>query len=351
MWEDKDKHTQIKDLGEIGLIERLTEKFTIQHESTIKGVGDDAAVIDHKHKKTLVSTEVFLEGIHFDLVYMPLHHLGYKCVVAAISDICAMQGKPSQIFVSLGISNKFTVELIEEIYMGIRIACQNYEIDLAGGDTAPSRQGLVINVTAVGSANKSELTYRNGANVNDLVCVTGDLGGAYLGLNLLEREKKVFIETPGAQPKLEGYDYILQRQLRPEARTDVIKMLGDLKVRPSSMMDVSDGLASEMLHICNASNKGCKIFENKLPIDEKAKKQALEFNLDPTICALNGGEDYELVFTLPQKHYDKIDKNPDISIIGHITEPAENCKLITNSGNEHRLKAQGWEIYEQREQQ
>lgn len=351
MWEGKDQHTQIKDIGEIGLIERLTEKFQLRQSSSLKGVGDDAAVIDHKHKKTLVATELFLEGVHFDLMYTPLHHLGYKCVVGAISDICAMNGYPSQICVSIGVSNKFTVDLLEEVYMGIRIACENYEIDLVGGDTSPSHHGLVISVTAMGYANKSSLIYRDGAKQNDLVCVTGDLGGAFMGLTLLEREKKVYMDQPTTQPKLEGYDYILKRQLRPEARTDMVKMFEDTKIKPSAMMDVSDGLSSEMLHICNSSNKGCRIFENRLPIDDNAKKQAVDFNLDPTMCVLNGGEDYELVFTLPQQYYKQVENNPDITIVGHITEPADQCKLVTNSGNEYRLKAQGWEMYENRRQQ
>lgn len=342
---DNKERTDIQQLGEFGLINHLTQHIKITHASTLKGVGDDAAVLDCKENKMLISTDLLLEGIHFDLAYTPLKHLGYKAIQVNISDIYAMNGLASQVTVSVGLSSKFPLEAVEELYEGMYVACEKYGVDIVGGDTSASKQGLVISITAIGSAAEADIVYRNGAEEGDLICVSGDLGGAYLGLQLLEREKMVYLENPNIQPDLEGKDYIVERQLKPEARRDVVELLKEIGVKPTAMIDVSDGLASELLHICKQSNKGCNLYEEKIPIDPMTYDTAREFNLDPTVCALSGGEDYELLFTVKQADYDKIKFKMDISIIGYITEPAAGCNLITKSGNVHSITAQGWNAF------
>ncbi|SKB72901.1 thiamine-phosphate kinase [Daejeonella lutea] len=341
MFENKGR-TEIEQLGEFGLIEHLTKNFELKNNSSLKGIGDDAAVVNFEGKKALFSTDLLLEGIHFDLAYTPLKHLGYKAVQVNLSDIYAMNGTATQITVSIGLSSKFPLEAVEELYQGISVACEKYGIDLVGGDTSASKQGLVISVTSIGYADEKDICYRNGANEGDLLCVSGDLGGAYIGLQLLEREKGIFLENPNIQPDLEGKDYIVERQLKPESRKDIVEALKVMKVKPTSMIDISDGLASEILHICKQSNKGCNIYEEKIPIDPMTYDTARDFGIDPTVCALNGGEDYELLFTIKQADFEKIKNNPDISIIGHITEPASGCNLISKSEKVHPIKAQGW---------
>src|SRR5690554_140446 len=341
MFENKET-SSLTELGEFGLIAYLTNSVELKNDSTVKGIGDDAAVLDFSGKKTLISTDLLLEGIHFDLRYVPLKHLGYKAVQVNLSDIYAMNGMATQITIAIGLSSKFPLEAVEEIYAGALLACQKYQVDLVGGDTSSSAQGLVLSITSIGYAREEKIAYRNGAQIGDLLCVSGDLGGAYMGLQLLEREKAVFLENPNIQPDLEGKDYIVERQLKPEARRDIVLLLEDMDIKPTSMIDISDGLASEILHICKASDKGCKLYEEGIPIDPMTYDTAREFHLDPTLCALSGGEDYELLFTVSQTHYDKIKNSMDISIIGHITEPAEGCHLISKSGNVHPLKAQGW---------
>jgi thiamine-monophosphate kinase len=344
MFENKGT-TNLEQLGEFGLIDHLTKDNKTHHASTLKSVGDDAAVVDAGNKKVLVSTDMLLEGIHFDLAYTPLKHLGYKAIQVNLSDIYAMNGTPQQVTVSIGMSSKFSLEAIEELYAGIYLACDKYNIDLIGGDTSSSKQGLVLSVTVLGYADENDIVYRNTANEGDLICVSGDLGGAYTGLQLLEREKLVYLENPNIQPDLEGKDYIVERQLKPEARKDVIDLLRSIEVKPTAMIDVSDGLASEILHICKQSNKGCNLYEEKIPLDPMTYETAREFNLDPTVCALSGGEDYELLFTVKQADYDKIKFQMDISIIGHITEPSAGCNLVTKSGVVHALTAQGWNAF------
>jgi thiamine-monophosphate kinase len=342
---DNKETTNIEQLGEFGLINHLTKNIKITQKSTLKGVGDDAAVLDFSDKKTLISTDLLLEGIHFDLAYTPLKHLGYKAIQVNLSDIYAMNGTASQVTVSIGMSSKFPLEAVEELYEGIYLACEKYDVDLVGGDTTSSKQGLVISVTSIGYADEKDIVYRDGAEEGDLICVSGDLGGAYTGLQLLEREKLIYLENPNIQPDLEGKDYIVERQLKPEARKDIIDLLRDIEVKPTAMIDVSDGLASEILHICKQSNKGCNLYEEKIPLDPMTFDTAREFNLDPTVCALSGGEDYELLFTVKQADYDKIKFKMDITIIGYITEPSAGCNLITKAGNSHPLKAQGWNAF------
>jgi len=344
MFENTEK-TGIENLGEFGLIDHLTKNIKLTQKSTVKGVGDDASVLDFKDKKVLVSTDMLLEGIHFDLAYTPLKHLGYKAIQVNLSDIYAMNGIASQVTVSIGISSKFPLEAVEELYEGIYLACNNYNVDLIGGDTSSSKQGLVISVTSIGYADEKAIVYRSGAEEGDLICVSGDLGGAYTGLQLLEREKLVYLENPNIQPDLEGKDYIVERQLKPEARKDIIELLKEIEVKPTAMIDISDGLASEILHICKQSNKGCNLYEDKIPLDPMTYETAREFNLDPTVCALSGGEDYELLFTVKQADYDKIKFKMDITIIGYITEPSAGCNLVTKAGNLHPLKAQGWNAF------
>lgn len=344
MFDNIDK-TDINELGEFGLIKHLTQAVELTQESTHKGIGDDAAVMDFTGYKTLISTDLLLENVHFDLRYVPLKHLGYKAVQVNLSDIYAMNGIASQITFSIGLSSKFPLEAVEEIYEGALIACKKFGVDLVGGDTSASAQGLVISVTSIGYAKEDKIAYRSGAKEGDLLCVSGDLGGAYVGLQLLEREKQIYLENPNIQPDLEGKDYIIERQLKPEARKDVVELLKHLDITPTSMIDISDGLASEILHICNASNVGCKLYEDKIPLDPMTYETAREFGLDPTVCALNGGEDYELLFTIPQADYDKVKGQLDISVIGYITEVNAGREMISKSNNVHEIKAQGWNAF------
>jgi thiamine-monophosphate kinase len=344
MFDNIDK-TDINELGEFGLIKHLTQAVELTQESTNKGIGDDAAVMDFTGYKTLISTDLLLENVHFDLRYVPLKHLGYKAVQVNLSDIYAMNGIASQITFSIGLSSKFPLEAVEEIYEGALIACKKFGVDLVGGDTSSSAQGLVISVTSIGYAKEDKIAYRSGAKEGDLLCVSGDLGGAYVGLQLLEREKQIYLENPNIQPDLEGKDYIIERQLKPEARKDVVELLKHLDITPTSMIDISDGLASEILHICNASNVGCKLYEDKIPLDPMTYETAREFGLDPTVCALNGGEDYELLFTIPQADYDKVKGQLDISVIGYITEVNAGREMISKSNNVHEIKAQGWNAF------
>jgi thiamine-monophosphate kinase len=345
-----EKRTELSDLGEFGLIDRLTAGFEKQNSSTIFGVGDDAAVLErNKTEYTLISTDYLLEGIHFNLMYTPLKHLGYKAVAVNVSDICAMNGTAEQITVSLAISNRFPLEAIEELYEGIKLACETFKVDLVGGDTSSSSSGLCMSITVIGRVKKSDVVYRSGAKEHDLLCVSGDLGGAYMGLQILEREKEVFNANPNIQPDLDGHDYIVGRQLKPEARADVLKILEELKVKPTSMIDISDGLASEVMHLCKASNVGCHLYDEKIPIDAKTSMTAIEFNVNPNTAALNGGEDYELLFTVKQADYEKVGANPNITIIGHITHAQDGCYLIDKSGAAVELKAQGWQHFSQQE--
>jgi thiamine-monophosphate kinase len=337
------ERTELSSLGEFGLIKHLTQFIEIKNESTIKGIGDDAAVIDYKGKQTVVSTDMLVEGVHFDLAYVPLKHLGFKSVSVNLSDIYAMNATPKQITISLAISNRFSVEAMEELYAGFMMACAKHNVDIIGGDTTTSKSGLVISITAIGEAESDELVFRNGAKEGNLLCVTGDLGAAYVGLQLLEREKQIFLESPGVQPDLEGNDYILERQLKPEARKDIPVLLKKLEVKPTSMIDISDGLASEILHITSQSNVGCNLYEEKIPIDPSTYNMAREFNMDPTICSLNGGEDYELLFTIDAADFPKIKANPDITVIGHITASKDGVNLITKGGTSITLTAQGWD--------
>lgn len=337
--------TELSSLGEFGLIKHLTQFIEIKNESTIKGIGDDAAVIDYKNKQTVVSTDMLVEGVHFDLAYMPLKHLGFKSVSVNLSDIYAMNATPKQITISLAISNRFSVEALEELYAGFMMACKKHHVDIIGGDTTTSKSGLVISITAIGEAESTEIIYRNTAKEGDLLCVTGDLGAAYVGLQLLEREKKIFMESPGVQPDLEGNDYILERQLKPEARKDIPVLLKKLEVKPTAMIDISDGLASEILHITTQSELGCNLYEEKIPIDPSTYNMAREFNLDPTMCALSGGEDYELLFTIDQADFPKVKANPDITVIGHLTNSKEGVNLISKAGTSIPLTAQGWDSF------
>jgi len=336
------ERTEISTLGEFGLIKHLTDKFKIINTSTIKGVGDDAAVLDYKDKQVLVTTDLLLEGIHFDLVYTPLKHLGYKAAVVNFSDIYAMNGQPKQITVSIGVSKRFSVEDLTAIYDGIKLACEHYGVDLVGGDTSASLTGLAISITCIGAGEKDKIVYRNGAKNNDLICVSGDLGSAYMGLQLLEREKIVFSANSETQPDFEGKDYILQRQLKPEARKDIVKLLAEKGVVPTAMMDISDGLSSELMHICSQSNTGCRIYEDKIPINYQAAVMAEELNMSIVTAALNGGEDYELLFTASLEDYDKIITMEGVGIIGHMTKPELGLHLVGREGEEIQIQAQGW---------
>lgn len=336
------KNTSIASLGEFGLIDRLTENWPSFQPSTLKGIGDDAAVIAAGDQVLVVTTDLLLEGIHFNLMYTPLKYLGYKAVVVNLSDVYAMNALPKQITVSLGISSRFTLEMVEELYQGIRAACEKYQVDLAGGDTSSSLTGMVISITALGTAARGEVTYRSGASPNDLLCVSGDLGGAYMGLQLLERENEVFKVNPQMKPKLEGFDYILQRQLKPEARYDIPGIFKNLDIRPTSMIDISDGLSSEILHLCKASGVGCRLHEDKIPYDEQTRDMALEMNINPLVAALNGGEDYELLFTIPIADFDKVKNDTDITVIGHMTRPEDGAMLVTGAGALIPLVAQGF---------
>ena len=335
------QRTEIASLGEFGLIDHLTKNNEIKQSSTILSIGDDAAVIDHGGMQTVISTDLLVEGIHFDLSYTPLKHLGYKSVVVNISDIYAMNATPTQIVLSIAISNKFSVEALDEFYDGVYAACEKYNVDLVGGDTTTSQRGFVISVTAIGEVAQNKFVKRDGAKPNDLICVSGDLGAAFLGLTILERERKIFEQT-GAQPDLENQTYILGRMLKPEARKDVVDYFAEHNIMPTSMMDISDGLSSELLHICKQSNVGCVLHEEKIPFNEDMKDFAYKLELDPTACALSGGEDYELLFTISQADYEKINENNGLSVIGFITEASEGKNIITRGGNKHELVAQGW---------
>ena len=353
MQDNSTPRTELERLGEFGLINFLTKNIILKQNTTLKGVGDDAAVLSFEaNKKCIITTDMLVEGVHFDLSYVPLKHLGYKAVMVNISDLAAMNAMPRQITVSIALSNRFSLEAVDELYQGIYLACEKSNVDVVGGDTTSSTSGLIISVTAIGEAIENELVYRDGARENDLIVVSGDLGAAYVGLQLLEREKDVYLSSnKQVQPDLEGHDYILERQLKPEARTDINELLKKLEVLPTSMIDVSDGLSSEMLHICTASVKGCNLYEEKIPIDPTTYNTAREFNLDPTVCALNGGEDYELLFTIDLKDFDKIKGNPNFTVIGHMTEQAQGCNLITKSGALYPLTAQGWNALQESEKE
>jgi thiamine-monophosphate kinase len=338
------ERTEIGTLGEFGLISEITKGLEVKREETLLGIGDDAALLKMKEGyQTLVSTDLLCEGIHFDLTYSPLKHLGYKAVVVNLSDICAMNGVPTQVVVGLALSNRFSVEAVKELYGGVRLACERYGVDLVGGDTTSSNSGLMLSVTALGQVKPDQVTLRNGATAGDLLVVSGELGGAYMGLQILEREKLVFKEAPGAQPELDGHEELLERQLKPEARTDVVEELAKLELLPTAMIDISDGLASEALHIAAQSGCGVRLYEEKIPMAEKMYDAARDFNLDPTMCALSGGEDYELLFTVPQERFEDIRNHPMFSIVGHLTEDQEDRALITRNGMETELKAQGWD--------
>jgi thiamine-monophosphate kinase len=336
------QRTEIQTIGEFGLIDRLAAKNITRQKSTRKSIGDDAAVIDHQGFQTVVSTDLLMEGIHFDLAYTPLKHLGYKAVIVNISDIYAMNATPTQITVSIALSNRFPIEAVEELYEGIYLACERYNVDLVGGDTTSSKSGLVISVTAIGQGEKDKLVYRNGAKVGDLICITGELGGAYLGLQLLEREKQIWLELPGVQPDLEDQTYLIERILKPEARKEMIEMFAENKLIPTAMMDISDGLASELFHICKQSGVGAFLEETGIPMHNDAKMQALKFQIDPLSCALSGGEDYELLFTIDPKDLDKVKFLPDIYIAGEIVDAKDGVTLHTNGGRVVPITAQGW---------
>jgi thiamine-monophosphate kinase len=342
MQENKAQGTDISTLGEFGLIKHLTKNIKLKHTSTHVGIGDDAAVLDYQNKKTVVTTDLLLEGIHFDLMYTPLKHLGYKAIAVNVSDIYAMNALPKQVTVSIAISKRFTIEAMEEFYEGINLACETYNVDLVGGDTTSSLTGLCISVTAIGEADADQLAYRSGAKENDLICVSGNLGAAFAGLQLLEREKRVYDSNPAMQPDLTGHDYILERQLKPEARKDIYERLQEAKIVPTSMIDISDGLSSDIMHICEESKVGCQIYEEKIPVDYETHKMAEELNMNYSTFSLNGGEDYELLFTVPLDQFDAIEKIEDVKIIGHITDISKGKYLVTRDGVEIELQAQGW---------
>lgn len=339
------ERTEINDLGEFGLIDHLTRNIELQNVSSVLGVGDDAAVIDHFGKQTVISTDMLLEGVHFDLAYTPLRHLGYKSVIVNLSDIYAMNATPTQITMSVAFSNRFSLEALDEFYEGVYAACERYGVDLIGGDTSTSQKGFVISVTAIGEVTPDTYVKRSTAQKGDLLCCSGDLGAAYVGLLFLEREKRIYLENPKIQPDLEGESYVIGRLLKPEARKEIIEFLAESNIRPTSMMDISDGLSSEILHICQDSNLGCRLYEDKIPIAEEMKRAAFKFEIDPTACALSGGEDYELLFTLPQSEYEKLVLNEQISVIGYMTDAAEGAKIITKGGGLHNITAQGWNAF------
>ncbi len=342
MAEQEEKFTSLESLGEFGLIDHLTQNFPLRNASSIKGIGDDCAVIENLSGQTVISTDALVEGVHFDLTYVPPRHLGYKAVIVNLSDVYAMNAMPKQILVTMAVSNRFGVEFLNELYEGMRLACEEHEVDLIGGDTTSSYSGLMLSLTVIGEAEEADITYRSGAKKNDLIVVSGDLGAAYLGLQLLEREKAVFKEDPNMQPQLKGYEYLLQRQLRPEARRDIPEILKGLDVKPTSMIDISDGLSSEILHLCKHSKVGAKLFEDKIPIDPKVYEVCEEFNLTTTTVALNGGEDYELLFTIDLSDHDKIKANPNLTVIGHISDESDGAQLVTRDGQFMPLTAQGW---------
>ena len=340
-----EERTEISQLGEFGLIDHLTKNIELKQASSLLGVGDDAAVIDHFGKQTVITTDLLLEGVHFDLMYTPLKHLGYKSVVVNLSDIYAMNATPTQILMSVGISNRFSVEAMTEFYEGVYAACEKYGVDLIGGDTTASQKGFMISVTAIGEVAPDKYVKRSTAQKGDLLCVSGDLGAAYVGLLFLEREKKIYLESPGVQPDLEGEAYVVGKLLKPEARKDIIEFLDDAEVRPTSMMDISDGLSSEILHLCKQSQLGCVLYEDKLPIAEPMRNAAFKFEIDPTACALSGEEDYELLFTVSQADYEKLLLSEQISVVGYMTEPEQGAHILTKGGGKHAITAQGWNHY------
>jgi thiamine-monophosphate kinase len=343
MIEDKTpQRTSISQLGEFGLIDHLTKHFDIKQPSTLKSIGDDAAVLNFGDKRVVVSTDLLIEGVHFDLAYMPLKHLGYKAVVSNVSDICAMNAKPTQITVSIAVSNRFPLEALEELFEGITTASKVYNVDVIGGDTTSSQKGMIISITALGEANEEDIVYRSGAKENDLLVVTGDLGSAYMGLQVLEREKQVFQVNPNNQPDLDSYTYLIERQLKPEARKDIRELLEKLQVKPTSMIDISDGLSSEILHLCKQSHVGCHLYEEKIPLDPQLINVCEEFDIDSTTVAINGGEDYELLFTIALEDFDKIKANPNLTVIGHMCNASEGANLITRASEKIPLKARGW---------
>lgn len=336
------ERTEISSLGEFGLIDHLTRNIELQQASSVLGVGDDAAVIDHFGKQTVVTTDLLLEGVHFDLMYTPLKHLGYKSVVVNLSDIYAMNAVPTQIVISIGISNRFSLEALDEFYEGVYAACEKYGVDLVGGDTTSSQKGFVISITALGEVAPDKFVKRSTAQKGNLLCVSGDLGAAYVGLLFLEREKKIFMESPGVQPDLEGESFVIGKLLKPEARKDIVEFFAANDILPTAMMDISDGLSSEILHICKDSNLGCVLYEEKIPVADQMKNAAYKFEIDPTACALSGGEDYELLFTIPQADYEKLVLNEQISVVGYMTEPELGAHIITKGGGKHAITAQGW---------
>jgi thiamine-monophosphate kinase len=342
------ERTEISSLGEFGLIEHLTKNIELQNASSIVGVGDDAAVIDHFGKQTVISSDILLEGVHFDLMYTPLKHLGYKSVVVNLSDVYAMNATPTQIILNIAISNRFSVEALDEFYNGVYAACEKYGVDLVGGDTSSSQKGFIISVTAVGEITPDKYVKRSTAEKGDLICVSGDLGGAYIGLLFLEREKKIYLENPNIQPDLESESYVIGRLLKPEARKDIIEFFDKENLMPTSMMDISDGLSSEILHISKESNLGCVIYEDKLPIADEMRNAAYKFQIDPTACALSGGEDYELLFTIKQNDYDKITLNEDISVVGYMTELEKGTHIVTKGGSTYPITAQGWNAFKEK---
>ncbi len=343
-----ESRTEISSLGEFGLIDHLTKNIEFNNASSILGVGDDAAVIDHFGKQTVITTDMLVEGVHFDLMYTPLKHLGYKSVVVNLSDVYAMNATPTQITVSIALSNRFSVEAIEEFYEGVYAACERYQVDLVGGDTTTSRSGFVISVTALGEVSPDLFAKRSGAQKGDLLCVSGDLGGAFLGLTLLERERQIYLENPKVQPDLENEQYIVGRLLKPEARKDIVDFLAENEIRPTAMMDISDGLSSEILHICKQSSLGCILYEEKIPIHDDTRMAAFKFGLDPTACALSGGEDYELLFTISQSDYDKLVLNEQISVVGYMTEAEAGAYILTKGGNKFPITAQGWNAFKEK---
>lgn len=343
--DNEEKRTELGELGEFGLIDTIKEKVKIKLDSTLKGIGDDAAVLNYEGEKTVISTDMLVEGVHFDMSYVPLKHLGYKAIAVNLSDILAMNAIPQHVTVSVALSNRFSVEAVEELYTGIQLACETYGVDLVGGDTTSSVSGLIISVTATGSAKEEDIVYRDGAKEGNLLVSSGDLGGAYMGLQMLEREKGIFEESKNVQPNFEGMEYILERQLKPEPRKDVITELKRLEIKPTAMIDVSDGLASEILHLCKESNLGMELHEDKIPIDQQTFDTAVENHLDPTMCALNGGEDYELLFALDLKDYDKVKGHPLFKVIGHFVDPGQGYNLIAKNGTRHDIEAQGWNSF------
>ena len=339
------ERTEIESLGEFGLIDHLTKNVELHNASTIVGIGDDAAVLDHYGRQAVITNDLLIEGVHFDLMYTPMKHLGYKTVVVNVSDVCAMNAMPTQIILGVAFSNRFSLEALDEFYEGVLAACDFYGVDLVGGDTTTSQKGFIISCTAIGEVAPDKFVKRNGAKKGELVCVSGDLGAAFLGLTLLEREKKIYLENPGVQPDLENEKYIIGRILKPEARKDIITFFAEAEITPTAMIDISDGLSSEILHICKQSNVGCVIYEDKLPITDETRNAAFKFNMDPTACALSGGEDYELLFTIAQDDFEKIGNANDISVVGYITDIEAGSHIITKGGSKHPITAQGWNAF------